>query len=83
MEQAALKEYMPPGAYIWKCQASTGSWCSRFPPFPEISRSIGKHTETVAIKIVIASAWQKYCISEGIRWEDCLVEGLTPYLDNP
>ena len=75
MDQNKVKTYMPSTGFIWKARGA-GCWNSKVPPFGACSRSISKHGENEALRLVIASAWHDYCLNEGIPFQSCPMGGL-------
>lgn len=43
---------------------------------PTVSRSVGKHGESAALKQVISQAWRYHCLFEGIPESECPMQGL-------
>ena len=76
MEQRVVKTYMPPGrAWVWK-QRSSNSWATRYGELPQISRSVQKYGETMALKIVLSNCWRDYGLMEGIPEDELDMGGL-------
>ena len=80
MDQKDLKQYVPSKDRLWK-NRSAGSWHSNVEPFGGCSKAIRNHGEHEALRQCMASAWKDHCLNEGIRFEDCPMNGLPEISD--
>ena len=78
VDQQQVKKFMPEGSFIWKSRHD-GTWHTRVPPFGTCSRSIQKHTEQVALRLVISHAWKDWCDLEGVEYGECPMQGLMDF----
>lgn len=74
MEQQEAKQYMTPGAFLWKSRRDS-SWHSKVADFPTCNRSMHRHGDA-ALRVCISDAWHKHCLLEGIPVADAIVRGL-------
>ena len=73
---AEVKKYMPPSdAAVWKSR-SDNAWHSEVKPFPSCNRRCSLHGESVAIRMVVSSAWHWWVILNGKETEDIGVDGI-------
>ena len=76
--QAAIKPFTPPDTRLWK--SSTGNWHTRVRNQGECCRAIHTRGEDAAVRLVLGSAWQTWCLLEGldeetnIPWDGLLYE---------
>lgn len=65
----------PVGPYVWRNNTS-GAWCGRYPPYPELSRAWMKHTERGALLAVLRRLWLWHLTRLGLSKESCPIADL-------
>lgn len=70
LSQADLKRYMPPNSYLWKSRRDS-AWHARVGVLPSVSRSIQRHGQSLALRLVISEAWRTHCLLKGINLAEC------------
>lgn len=69
------KQWAPPKSSVWR-GVQSGSWQGHMEPFGRISRSWNRYGEEEALRLVLVHLWQNFCDLQGVRYEDCPLQGL-------
>jgi hypothetical protein len=69
--QVAAKEFIPPGASIWKNRRKgTGGWCGHMAPRARISEPYDGN-EGKSLRLILHRLWQQYLEIKAFEWRDC------------
>jgi len=75
VSQEQGKAFMPPGGRLWQ-DRSNACWLARVPPMKPARAKWDVAGADAAQLVVIAAAWQQYCILEGIPDAECPMGGI-------
>lgn len=75
IEQQDAAKLMPPGGYVWQNRHGE-CWCSRVPPYRQVSRAWRKHGEAQALRLVMSEAWRQWAAMQGLELSSLPLQGL-------
>jgi hypothetical protein len=76
------KRFMPPNrAKLWKSNGEPPSWHTEVHPMPSCNRSIRKHGNGGALRMVISNAWYDWALLEGKSVDEIPMTGLATLLE--
>ena len=79
IEQAELKEFVPPGSFIWVARHA-GAWMTRYPPFKAQARYWKREgSELAAAKAALQDVWVRYLEANGLELDVCPIAGLMKF----
>lgn len=75
--QSEAKQWLPPGAYIWR-GLQRREWAAHLKPYPRVSCRWAEFTEEGALREILRRVWRQYLEMQGKTEAECPISGLFP-----